>query len=49
MKLFCCGEQLTADAGVNGSDYFKCEKCGWGYNLFYEEPKNKEEEKEENK
>lgn len=35
--IYCCGEQLLGEDGVNDSLFFKCEKCGKCYNIIYSE------------
>lgn len=36
MKLICdCGREIDEfEAGVNGSDFCKCSKCGKEYNIM---------------
>lgn len=38
--LYCCGELLLGEEGVNDSLYFECEKCGKAYNVVYSEVTN---------
>jgi len=33
--LYCCGELLMGEEGVNDSIFFKCEKCGNCFNVVY--------------
>jgi len=41
MKIICdCNKELTtAEEGINGSDFFKCEWCDKCYNVTYSEEK----------
>jgi len=35
MKISCCNEVISFfEDGVNGSDFYKCEKCGKTYNVI---------------
>ena len=35
LQVFCCNKEITeVEEGVNGSDFYVCQKCGKTYNVI---------------